>query len=195
MSKPRVAPAEITGLYGAVVRRIATRMFGRVPEPLGIYWHNRKVLNTYFKVSTGANRWDSCDPDLKSFAHMATSALTGCSWCLDYGYFHAFNEKLDVDKAREVPRWRESTVFTPLERDVLEYAEAMTVTPPTVTDELAGRLREQLGAEAFVELTAWIAVANFYNRSNIAFGIESEGYADACELAPLAAPSGVASDA
>ena len=193
MSNLRVAPAEITGLYGAVVKRFATKMFGRVPEPLGIYWHNRLVLSTYVKVSAGANGWDRCDPNLKSFAHMATSALTGCSWCLDYGYFHAFNEKLDVDKAREVPRWRESTAFTPLEREVLEYAEAMTVTPPTVTDELAESLRQQLGAEAFVELTAWIAVANFYNRSNIAFGIESEGYADACELAPLASRGGVAS--
>jgi hypothetical protein len=28
-------------------------------------------------------------------------------------------------------------VFTPLERDVLEYAEAVTNTPPTVTDEPA----------------------------------------------------------
>jgi hypothetical protein len=30
-------------------------------------------------------------------------------------------------------------VFTPLERDVLEYAEAMTATPTTVTDEHRGR--------------------------------------------------------
>ena len=30
-----------------------------------------------------------------------------------------------------MPRWRESDVFTPLERDVLEYAEAMSVTPLT----------------------------------------------------------------
>jgi len=41
-------------------------------------------------------------------------------------YFHAHTEGLlDVTKAREVPRWRESDVFTPLERHVMEYAEAM----------------------------------------------------------------------
>ena len=57
-------------------------------------------------------------------------------------------------KAREVPRWRESDVFTPLERDVMEYAEAMSQTPPTVTDELSARLLDQLGAAALVELTA-----------------------------------------
>ena len=71
---------------------------------------------------------------------MAVASLVGCSFCLDLGYFQAHNEGLDEAKAREVPRWRESDVFTPLERDVMEYAEAMTQTPPTVTDELSARL-------------------------------------------------------
>ena len=64
-----------------------------------------------------------------------------------------------------MPRWRESDVFTPLERDVMEYAEAMSQTPPTVTDELSARLLEQLGAPALVELTARIALANLYART------------------------------
>ena len=51
-------------------------------------------------------------------------------------------------------------MFTPLERDVLEYAEAMTQTPPAVTDEMSERLLDQLGAPALVELTAFIAAAN-----------------------------------
>ena len=36
-------------------------------------------------------------------------------------------------KAREVPPVRESHVFTPLERDVMEYSEAMTQTRPQCT--------------------------------------------------------------
>ena len=71
--------------------------------------------------------------------------MVGCRLCLDFGYFETHNHGLDIDKAREVPRWRESDVFTPLERDVMEYAEAMSQTPPTVTDELAARLLDQLG--------------------------------------------------
>jgi len=92
-----------------------------------------------------------------------------------------------------VPRWRESNVFTPLERDVMEYAEAMSQTPPTVTDELSARLLEQLGAPAMVELTAFIALANVPARSNVALGIEAQGFSAACGLAPLAQPSIVAS--
>jgi alkylhydroperoxidase family enzyme len=71
----------------------------------------------------------------------------------------------------------------------------MTQTPPTVTDALSARLLEQLGAAAMIELTAWVALANQYARTNVALGIEAQGFASACGLAPLAEPSGVASTA
>jgi hypothetical protein len=37
--------------------------------------------------------------------------MIGCSWCLDLNYFQAHNEHLDLEKAREVPRWHESDGF------------------------------------------------------------------------------------
>ncbi|HEY5335698.1 MAG TPA: carboxymuconolactone decarboxylase family protein [Mycobacteriales bacterium] len=187
MSTTRVPAAEITGIYGALMKRVSRRILGRVPEPLGVYWHNRAVLKATMGVGAKARKWDACDLGLKSFAHLAVAAQIGCSWCLDFGYFQAFNEHLDLDKAREVPRWRESAVFTPLERAVLGYAEAMTLTPPTVTDEMVADLLAQLGESAVVELTAFIALANMNARGNVALGIESEGYAASCDLKPLAA--------
>ncbi|HET6877287.1 MAG TPA: carboxymuconolactone decarboxylase family protein [Jatrophihabitans sp.] len=186
MSTPRIAPAPITGPYGALVKRFSKKLLGRVPEPLGVYWHNRPVLRATMGIGAKTQKWNRCDPSLKSFAHMAVAAKIGCSWCLDFGYFQAFNERLDLAKAREVPRWRDSEVFTPLERDVLEYAEAMTETPPTVDDVLVSTLLDELGEAAVVELTAIIALANMNARGNVALGIESEGYADSCELKPLA---------
>jgi alkylhydroperoxidase family enzyme len=184
----RIPTTELTGVRGALVKRFAKRMIGQVPEPLGVYWHNPKVLKGYMVLGRKSQKWDGCDRSLKSFAHMAVASLIGCSWCLDFGYFEAHNENLDVEKAREVPRWRESDVFTALERDVMAYAEAMSQTPPTVTDEMSARLLEQLGAPAMVELTSFIALANVYTRSNVAFGIESDGFAKACGLQPLAEP-------
>ena len=189
----RVPPAEITGLYGAVVQRFSRKMLGDVPESLGVLWNNKKVLRFSLGAGQRSAKWDACDEDLKSYAHMAVASLIGCTWCLDFGYFQAHNAGLDEAKAREVPRWHESTAFTPLERDVLEYAEAMSQTPPTVTDELSARLLERLGAAALVELTAWISLANVYARTNVALGIESQGFAAACGLAPLARPGTVTS--
>jgi alkylhydroperoxidase family enzyme len=68
------------------------------------------------------------DDDLAAFATMAATARIGCSWCLDFGYVMAHHRGLDETRAREVPRWRESEVFTPVERRVMEYAEAMCET-------------------------------------------------------------------
>jgi alkylhydroperoxidase family enzyme len=185
-SQTRIPATEITGVYGALVRTFSKKMFGKVPESLGVPWHNPPVLKASMGFGQKLQKWDRCDESLKSFAHMAVASYIGCTWCLDFNYFMARNQGLDLDKAQQVPRWRESDVFTPLERDVLEYAEAMSATPVAVTDELAGRLLEQLGAAALVELTSVIGFANLTTRGNVAMGIESEGFAAACGLKPLA---------
>ncbi|MBC2904360.1 carboxymuconolactone decarboxylase family protein [Streptomyces cupreus] len=162
------------------------KQFGAVPEPLEVTAHNPKVTQDSGEIGARVNGWDMADEGLKTFAHMAVAAQVGCSWCLDINYFQALNKNLDLNKASQVPRWRESEVFTPLERDVLEYAEAMTNTPPTVTDELYAGLLDRIGPAAMVELTAAIAFANMSTRNNTAHGITSQGFSDSCEI-PLAA--------
>jgi alkylhydroperoxidase family enzyme len=188
-STARVPAAEITGLFGAMVKRMCQKRLGEVPESLGVIWHHKPVLKALFGFSGKAEKWDKCDLQLKSFAHMLTASRVGCSWCLDFGYFEANNRDLDMDKAREIPRWRESALFTPLERDVLEYTEGMATTPTSVTDELSARLQEQLGVPALIELTAFIGVANLVTRTNSALGIEAQGFSAACGLRPLAEPT------
>lgn len=187
-STPRIPKAKITGVYGYVLKRVSRKLFGEVPEPAEVMWHNRPVLTSTSAFGRKVQKWDRLDPNLQSFAHMAVAALVGCSWCLDYNYFHAHNEGLDEAKASEVPRWRESPVFTSLERDVMEYAEAMTQTPPRVTDEQFARLLDQLGAPAMIELTTLVGFANMTTRGNTAMGIEAQGFSKACAL-PLARPS------
>ncbi|MFD5113933.1 carboxymuconolactone decarboxylase family protein [Streptomyces sp. NPDC058391] len=189
----RVPKAELTtGLSESMIKQL-----GAVPEPVEVMWHNPKVAEASLEIGGRTSEWDAADQSLKSFAHMAVAAQIGCGWCLDIGYFQARNHHLDMAKASQVPRWRESEVFTPLERDVLEYAEAMTNTPPTVTDELSARLLDRLGPAAMIELTVYIAFANFATRSNTALGIESQGFSAACEIPLAARPenSGAASTA
>src|SRR3546814_1867124 len=98
------------------------------------------------KLGRKTQTWDEVDQNLKSYSQMAVASFIGCSFCLDYGYFEAHNAGLDMAKASEVPRWRESSVFTPLERDVMEYAEAMSQTPPAVTDEMSDRKSTRLNS-------------------------------------------------
>jgi alkylhydroperoxidase family enzyme len=123
---PRLPKAEITSLSGWLLKRLSRKHLGEVPEAAGVMWHNRAVLFTSMGFGRKVEKWDQLDRNLKTYAHMAVASLIGCSRCLDFNYFKAHNEGLDEAKASEVPRWRESTVFTPLERDVMEYAEAMS---------------------------------------------------------------------
>ena len=181
----RVPKAELT----SELRESMIKQLGAVPEPVEVLWHRPEVAQAGLEFGAKVGAWDAADESLKTFAHMAVAAQVGCSWCLDINYFQALNQNLDLAKASQVPRWRESELFTPLERDVLEYAEAMTNTPPTVTDELSARLLEQLGPAVMVELTACIAFANLSTRSNTALGIKSQGFSDACDI-PLAGRNG-----
>lgn len=80
------------------------------------------------------------------------------------------------DKIREVPAWRESGLFSPVERDALEYAERMTVTGARVTDELFARLRGHFSEAQIVELTAVVALENFRSKFNPPLGIEAQGF-------------------
>jgi len=193
----RIPATEVTGLYGAVVKFATKKMFGRVPDSIGVLWHHRPVFTDMMAFGRKTEKWHELDKGLSTLATMAAAATVGCSFCLDLHYFMAHDHGLDEDKAREVPIWRESTRFTHLERLVMEYSEAMSLTPPAVTDELSDELLAAIGAPALLELAAKVGYLNATARSNIALGIHSDGFADACGLAPLATASrtGVASDA
>ena len=126
----RIPKATIDGAYGAVMRRVAQRMWGQIPDNAYVLWHHKPVMNAVFGFERKVAKWSSLDAHLKTYAVMASAGAIGCSWCMDFGYFMAREDGLDLAKVREVPRWRESEVFTDLERDVMAYAEAMTATPP-----------------------------------------------------------------
>jgi AhpD family alkylhydroperoxidase len=183
----RVPTTEVAGVYGALVKLITRRMLGHVPDSIGVLWHNRAVMKDSMSIGQKVEKWDALDPDLASYAAMAAAAVVGCSFCLDFNYFMAHNHGLDESKVREVPRWREATCFTERERHVMEYAEAASQTPPAVTDEMSAAVLAEIGLAALVELASRVGFTNMTARTNVALGIHSEEFADACGLAPLAA--------
>ncbi len=178
----RIPRADITGPSGALVRAISRRMSGKVVDGLHVYWHNRPVMNAVFSFERRVARWSALDPHLKTYATMATAAAVGCSWCLDFGYYLAQQDGLDPRTVSEVPRWRSSDAFTPLERSVMAYAEAMTETPSSVTDDQVTELLDALGARAVVELTQIVALENMRARFNAAAGLESQGFSSSCAV-------------
>jgi AhpD family alkylhydroperoxidase len=158
------------------------RTWGVVADPLAAMGHNMRVLITDARFETSLARWNRLDPTLKALAEMASAVAIGCSWCVDFGYWETTRRGIDPVKIRDVPRWRDSDVYTDLERQVMAYAEAVTATPPTVTDEMVAELRRQLDDAALVELTMMVAVENVRSRFNRALGLTSQGFTDRCEI-------------
>jgi alkylhydroperoxidase family enzyme len=178
----RVPLREGSGLLDRIVQWYSRRTYGDVLDNGLALMHNKPVLWSVLRFEQRVAKWKRLDPDLKILAEMAAASRIGCSWCMDFGWYAAHSRGLDTGKLGEVPRWRESDAFTAQQRRVLEYAEAMTGTPPEVNDELAEALRADLGNDAFVELTMIIAVENERSRFNSALGLTSQGFKDRCEL-------------
>ena len=170
---------------GALVKAMnwfTHRAYGTVMEPALGLAHNRRVLLSSMRFQRSVEKWDAADASLKHLATLAAAATVGCSWCLDFGYWVSHNRGVDPAKLEAITAWRTSDVYTELERMVIEYAEAMSVTPPTVTDEMVAGLRQRMSDAAVVELTAAIALENSYSRTNAALGFTSQGFKDQCEL-------------
>ena len=65
-------------------------------------------------------------------------------------------------------------MFDNVERLVLEYADAMTITGRDVSEELFVRVREQFDDDAIVELTEIVAWENASSKFNRALRIPSQ---------------------
>jgi alkylhydroperoxidase family enzyme len=91
-----------------------------------------------------------------------------------------------------LPRYHESDAFDALERLVLDYAVAMTRTPPEVSDGLFAALRGHFDERQMVELTNVIALENLRSRFNSALDMTPAGFSEGmvCIVPePAAAPA------
>ena len=79
------------------------------------------------------------------------------------------------EKLLALTDWEASALFDEVERLVLEYADAITITGRDVSDELFGRLRAQFDDDAIVELTEIVAWENASSKFNRALRIPSQG--------------------
>jgi alkylhydroperoxidase family enzyme len=167
------------------------RRYGMQLEPLAAMSHNMPVTRADAIFELQVQRWHSLDHGLKDLAIMAAAGQIGCAWCMDFGYWESTaNHRVPAEKIRAVPHWRDSDVFSDLERLVLAYAEAMTATPPQVTDEMVAQLSAHLDEAQLVELTAIVAVENLRSRINAALGLSAQGFQDRCELPAAGASAG-----
>jgi AhpD family alkylhydroperoxidase len=182
---PRIpaVPARDAGLVGRLLYRYAKRRFGEVPEPLSVARHHKGVLRASLLHEGAVDRWLNRLPDgLQDLVVYRVATVLGCSWCVDFGAMKMRLTGLRTDRLSELDDHQTSDAFDRTERLALAYADAMTATPPTVTDEQVAELEAVFGRAGLVELTYLIALENMRARTNTALGITDQGFSRSCEV-------------
>lgn len=80
---------------------------------------------------------------------------------------------LTPEKLAAIPG-NDLSIFTDVERLVIELADAMASTPSNISDDLYTRLSTQFSEEQLLELGAQIAFENFRARLNRIYNAESD---------------------
>jgi 4-carboxymuconolactone decarboxylase len=164
-------------------RRSLARLTGREPErmlePLELYAYEPGLLNAYGKLEQATAKLHRLDKRLSDLAELKAATLTSCEYCIDLGSQIARTRSgLSDAQLLALPRYRESQLFTELEKLVLDYAVGMSRTPVDVSDALFARLGEQLDEAQLVELTHVIALENMRGRFNLALGVGPAGFSE-----------------
>ncbi len=165
-------------LSARVIQHQVRRKMGRDVAPIGVYSHAPGMLIGYCVFEQATAKQHHVDERLKMLAVLKAAALLRCRFCADIGSAEARQAGITEEQLLALPRYSESDAFDELERLVLDYAVAMTCTPPEIGDELFASLREHFDERQMVELTNIIALENLRSRFNIAFDMDPAGFSE-----------------
>jgi AhpD family alkylhydroperoxidase len=163
---------------GRSIAQLTGRKPKRMIEPLELYAHLPGLLFGYAMLEWATAKLDRVDERLRVLAELKAATLTHCEYCIDMGSQIARQSGLSDEQLLALPRYRESELFTPLEKLVLDYAVGMSRTPVDVSDALFAELREHFDNAQLVELTHIIALENLRGRFNLALGIGAAGFSE-----------------
>jgi alkylhydroperoxidase family enzyme len=89
-----------------------------------------------------------------------------------------------TDQKLPAVRGDDMSIFTDIERLVIELADAMAATPSNISDDLYARLREQFSEEQLMQLSAQIAFENYRARWNRVCDVGSDELYRPTQAAP-----------
>jgi alkylhydroperoxidase family enzyme len=181
---PSVAPQD-AGPLVRIAYRFARRRLGEVPEPFAVTAHHRKLFVATARHELAVEKATRVVPkNVVELAVYRTAWTVGCSWCVDFGEMLQRLNGLDVDRLRHIADFETSAAYSEEEREAIRYADAITATPSTVTDEQVAALVDRYGHDGVVELTYQISLENQRARFNHALGITAQGFGsgDTCRV-------------
>ncbi len=156
--------------------RDAKELNGSGLEPLEIYALIPGLLKGLSSLVQATGKLHALDEKLRNLAELKAATLTSCEYCIDLGSQVARRSGMTDEKLLALPFYKDSPLFSDLEKLVLDYAVGMSHTPVDVPDALFDELHEHLSDAQLVELTHVIALETMYGRCNLAVGIGAAGF-------------------
>ncbi|MDG3011725.1 carboxymuconolactone decarboxylase family protein [Rhodococcus sp. D2-41] len=185
MTRIAVVTAEQAGPATKLAYRYAKRRFGEVPEPFAVA-ANHPGLFRANAVHEMLADWASkvLPANVRDIAVYRVASTVGCSWCVDFGTMLQRLEGLDVDRLQSIDDYDTSALYSDDERAAIAYADAVSATPLTVTDEQVADLERRFGRDGVVELTYQVALEQMRSRMNAALGTVDQGFSSgaACRI-------------
>lgn len=115
----------------------------------------------------------SLDHALKNLIDIRASQINGCTFCLDMHVKQAKLRKENELRLYHTSVWRESKLFTPKERAILEWTELVTkMDEKGISDEDYKKALEHLSEKELSDATFQIGIINLWNKLNVAFQTE-----------------------
>ncbi|MEH2478622.1 AhpD family alkylhydroperoxidase [Nitrobacteraceae bacterium AZCC 2146] len=122
------------------------------------------------------------EPAIIHLIKLRASQINGCAFCVDMHVKEARHDGLSEQWINLTSVWQESPVFTPRERAVLGWTEALTLVAQTrAPDADYEALREHFSEADCTKITVAIGAINVWNR--LAVGFRSQHPVDAAKAA------------
>ncbi|MEH6470575.1 MAG: carboxymuconolactone decarboxylase family protein [Halopseudomonas sp.] len=153
------------------------RRYGEVLKP-GLLWARVPKLFAAVALLYGVldRKGSPITPVIRSLVTVRVSQVNHCAFCVDINAATLIRRAGTEDKVEALSCWQDSEIFSPLERAVLAYTEAMTYSDQEVTSEQVSELKQFYSDDQVVELTGLVAFQNLSSKFNSALDVPAQGF-------------------
>ncbi len=145
-------------------------IYNRVPRMWNVSWALLRLQLQGLRI----------EPSLRLLVQTRAGMLNRCEFCQDIAKAMAVQQKIGLEKFRDLDAFATSPAFSEAERAALAFVDEAT-RHKTVSDATFENLRKYFDDREIVEITLMNALENFYNLLNIPLEIESDGLLELAE--------------
>ncbi|MBX7113332.1 MAG: hypothetical protein K1X64_03275 [Myxococcaceae bacterium] len=160
---------------------LAKRITGKENVPgLLLAWFPKGAIGAGVFELSAAGAPKDMEARVLAVARIASSAVTGCPFCLDMNAATYARVGLQPSELKILFSLNAAAFESlgPREAAAAHYAVALTRTPVVLSKELVQLLQERFSPKEIVILAATIAQVNYWSRFNQGLGIPRAGFFD-----------------